>query len=357
MSARTYNIVLLGLLACFLGVVIHLVVTQEPVSGDLTRVGGLAEHDFGWRGQKARFDPELVRYRKPGQPVASAQVLVIGDSFSHQSGHGFGWQNHFIARTGLDLLVYHLRGQPADKLLSDPAIRRHPPKLVIYQSAELSLPDHLPRYAGDCTLPQERRWAPLPVHPVPYRSKVYERRTTWGGEMKPRIDQAMHVIKLNGFWNTSPARIRLLPLTRGDLFSSRDQTLLVYGYDVPADDWRSLEIEKMACGLRNLKTFVERELGAPFVVLYAPGKLSAYSGYAAGARPSFAGFIPALIERSGIAAPPVRERLMQAIASGSRDVYLPNDSHWGDTGHRIAADALYDFLRSTGLIQADAAAP
>ena len=353
MSARTYNRVLLGLLACFLGVVIHLVVTQQPLTGDLTRVGGLPESEFGWQGKKARFDPELVRYRTREQAVVSAQVLVIGDSFSHQSGHGFGWENHFIARTGLDLLVYHLRGQPAEQLLAEPAIRAHPPKLVIYQSAELNLPEFLPHYPGDCTVPQERQWTPLAVHPVSYRSKLYERRTTWGGEMKPRIDQAMHVIKLNGFWNAGTARIRLLPLLRSDLFSSRDQTLLVYGYDVPNDDWRSLELKKMACGLRNLKAMVERELGAPFVVLYAPGKLSAYSAQVANPRPSFAGFIPSLIEQSGIPTPAVRERLIEAIASGSRDVYLPNDSHWGETGHRVAADALYDFLLSAGLIRPD----
>ena len=238
-----------------------------------------------------------------------------------------------------------------------PELRRNPPKLVIYEIAELNLPDFVPRYAGDCTLPPARTWEPLAVHPVPYRLTAYTRRTSWGWELKPRIEQAMHVIKVRAAALLGEAGVRQLLLTRTDLFSSRDLSLLVYGYDVPVDDWRSLDLAGMACGLRNLKTTVEQVLGAPLVVLYAPGKLSATAAYVADAPASYGGFIPALRERSGIPAPAVLERLREAVAAGIQDVYLPDDSHWANQGHAIAADALYDFLLARGLIRVAGAPP
>ena len=39
--------------------------------------------------------------------------------------------------------------------------------------------------------------------------------------------------------------------------------------------------------------------------------------------------------------------LSEAIASGKKDVYLPNDSHWGSIGHKLFADALADHLQSS----------
>jgi hypothetical protein len=150
--------------------------------------------------------------------------------------------------------------------------------------------------------------------------------------------------------------VRRLALNRRGLFSSREQSLLVYGYDVPQDDWRSLDLDAMACGLRNLKTMVEQTLGAPLVILYAPGKLSAAVDAVADARPSYAGFIPALIARSGIPAPDALGPLRAAIAAGVEDVYFPNDSHWANHGHAIAADALYDFLLERGLMRIAGAA-
>ena len=357
MSARVYNLIVLGIVGLFLIPAAYLALTQEPLTGDLTRIGGFAERDYGWQGTKPRFVTESFRYRAADQPIVSAPVVVIGDSFSHQSDHGFGWQNFFVARTGLDLLVYHLRGRPAEQVLSSPELRRRPPRLVIYQIGELNLPDYLPAFAGDCTLPDERTWAPLPVNPTPYRLEPLARRTSWGWELKPRVEQAMHLIKVRALGYLRPPKVRRLRLTRTDLFSSREQTLLVYGYDLPTDDWRSVDLAGMACGLRNLKTKVERELGAPMVVLYAPGKLSVYAAAVAGARPSWGGFIPDLIERSGVPAPAVLERLLGAVAAGTRDLYLPNDSHWGDTGHAIAADALYDFLLARGLIEVAGSAP
>jgi hypothetical protein len=40
--------------------------------------------------------------------------------------------------------------------------------------------------------------------------------------------------------------------------------------------------------------------------------------------------------------------LRAAIAAGTRDVYLPNDSHWSTTGSRLVAQTVIDYLRAAG---------
>ena len=101
MRFRGYNLVLFGLIGAFLSLVAFLAATLEPNTGDLTRVGGLSERAFGWRGEKPRFGSELSGYHQDGRPFEGAEVLVLGDSFSHQAHYGFGWQNWLVAATGL----------------------------------------------------------------------------------------------------------------------------------------------------------------------------------------------------------------------------------------------------------------
>jgi hypothetical protein len=38
--------------------------------------------------------------------------------------------------------------------------------------------------------------------------------------------------------------------------------------------------------------------------------------------------------------------LRSAIAAGTRDVYLPDDSHWSTTGSRIVAQAVLRYLHA-----------
>ncbi|VTU20063.1 hypothetical protein H6CHR_01310 [Variovorax sp. PBL-H6] len=52
--------------------------TTLPPYGDLTRIGHLAEEDFGWTKPGPTVDPAYLK----AAPVGEADVLVIGDSFS-----------------------------------------------------------------------------------------------------------------------------------------------------------------------------------------------------------------------------------------------------------------------------------
>ena len=37
--------------------------------------------------------------------------------------------------------------------------------------------------------------------------------------------------------------------------------------------------------------------------------------------------------------------LISAIRQGEQDIYLPDDTHWGSTGHQIVAKTLLTFLQ------------
>ena len=52
--------------------------TSLPPYGDLTRIGHLAEEDFGWTKPAPTVDPAYLK----AAPVNQADILVIGDSFS-----------------------------------------------------------------------------------------------------------------------------------------------------------------------------------------------------------------------------------------------------------------------------------
>ena len=52
--------------------------TTLPPYGDLTRIGHLAEEDFGWTKPAPTVDPAYLK----AAPVEQADILVIGDSFS-----------------------------------------------------------------------------------------------------------------------------------------------------------------------------------------------------------------------------------------------------------------------------------
>ncbi len=350
MRFRGYNLVLFGLIGAFLSLVAFLAATLEPNTGDLTRVGGLSERAFGWRGEKPRFASELSGYHQDGRPFEGAEVLVLGDSFSHQAHYGFGWQNWLVAATGLELATFDLHRRGALEILGSREVRAKPPRLILFECSELSAAERLPTYPGDCRVPAPKVWAPLSVAPMAVATEPFRRRTSMGWNIEGRVDLAMHVIKLRVSALLGQSGVRILPM--GDLrrFTSRDQSLLVYGYAVPRGDSGSVDLPRSACGLRNLVAFAARELGAPLVPFFAGNKLSIYAPDIPGAPASYQGFLPRLIEASGIPVPRLSEALREAVEAGSLDVYLPDDSHWSDEGHRITAEVLLAFLLDRGLI-------
>ena len=83
-----------------------------------------------------------------------------------------------------------------------------------------------------------------------------------------------------------------------------------------------------------------------FVLIVAPDKLTAYSDFIANKKLRNISMLTELSERNNKVIPRIDLALISAIRNGEQDVYLPDDTHWGSSGHRIAAETLLDFLQS-----------
>ena len=55
MSHKKYNLILLIPLGILFAVLISLAMWVEPIEGDLTRLGGFTENDFGWNDPQQQF--------------------------------------------------------------------------------------------------------------------------------------------------------------------------------------------------------------------------------------------------------------------------------------------------------------
>lgn len=82
-----------------------------PADGDLARVGGYAENEFGWRAPQTTFEKNLFHVTTDLKDYNRYyDVVLLGDSFScDQESRRFGWQNYFINRTGLSMIVIDTR--------------------------------------------------------------------------------------------------------------------------------------------------------------------------------------------------------------------------------------------------------
>src|SRR5580692_12126498 len=106
---RRYLTLLFGLCGVAAGCALLLAARQEKLTGDLTRLGGYGEREFGWTGIEEQFNPPLAQ---PGRLDAGYDIVVIGDSFSlrttpdRQTRTGSFWTDFLANESGLSVGVF-----------------------------------------------------------------------------------------------------------------------------------------------------------------------------------------------------------------------------------------------------------
>jgi hypothetical protein len=141
LSYRTYAVLLAAAGFAMMSVLLAVALWLEPLRGDLTRLGGYAENDFGWRTPQAVFDPPLAV--GPDRDEA-LDVVVFGDSFSwqsaqmHQTPSGAFWTDHLAAMTGWRVGV---AGRPEQMvaLLASDRFQGQRPMAIVLQVVEREL--------------------------------------------------------------------------------------------------------------------------------------------------------------------------------------------------------------------------
>ena len=321
----------------------------EPLDGDLTRLGGYPENDFGWRGTQVGFSPELAPFGVLGN---SYDVLVVGDSFSIPPGarsggpradHGY-WTDFFVQLTGLHVGTFHRETLGPEDLLRSDGWRNAPPRLLVLQYAERNL-GLVPPATAPCEGRPDRGGLDLPRRPVPAVARTYVRDT--GHRIgTTAIDASIDFLtKAVPRWvaGINTTQVLHYDLTRSDLFSSRRAgELLVYANELRRARTPVAELERIGCTLLNLQERVEANGWTRFVLMVAPDRSVVYSAWLPGLR--LPNMTDILARTPGLRLLRLDKEMSAAAAQGVQDVYAPNDTHWASAGKQIAAEALASFV-------------
>lgn len=346
---RRYLCVLLGLCGALVAYVLFMSIVMQPLVGDLTRVGGFSENEYGWNGAEERFMPPLA---EPGRLDRDYPIVVVGDSFSlrttpdRQTQYGSFWTDFLAAGSGLRVGVFDVGSVRSEDVLASPAYRLHPPRLVILELSERTLKQRLP-LETDCTDPGTWIEPRLESTSDPPRPGSF-RRNLVTPAIATVVDQLADRLRkdaarlLLGDGATEARRLRLV---RADLFTSRHTSeLLVYAEDLQKADWTAAGWTGFRCRLLRYQHDVMANGKTSFLFVLAPDKSSAYAQWLPPA-PWQVDAARHLADPPGLRMPRVDLALRAAIAAGVRDVYLPDDTHWSTTGSRIVARAVLEYLQ------------
>lgn len=308
----------------------------QPVFGDLTRLGRLAERDFGWNA------PQPVAHVAARNPAIPPVVAVLGDSFSERNI----WQSIAMAKTGLPFVSFDWRamGDPACAGEWMAALKKaHPSvKVVVVQTVERMFLKRFGAGASSCARLNELREISFSSGQTP-ASRDLEVTLTMPDAVY-LWHAALNVTKsFPDLHRTGSAYV--LPLTRSDMFSSRRSDLLVvYEEDLHKHQWQAQEVMQAAQRVLELQTMASAH-GLRWIPMVVPDKSTAYAAYLK--RPLSSRTSPDVwgaLSAKQVDQIDVRAKLASALAHHV-DVYLPNDTHVGVLGYTLLGEAVAQSIR------------
>lgn len=319
-------------LAVLLGPAALLSIYSQPISGDLTRIGGYSERDFGWRSTQP-----VISVKGNGQSIIDPDILVLGDSFSEKNL----WQSELSAKLNKKILSFKYSGCGCIANWIRYALSHKTARTAIIETVERSF---VPRFRA--INPCED------ASPIPMRmpeSATSALRSTWPPTIY--ISQTFRVVKSSLKMAYTNRAIRggaiNAPLIGNcALFSNRRADRILY---YPEDElklkWKQEEIESAITNALHLKDLAESR-GKKLILLVVPDKLSVYQECLA-ENPHRNQLKQIDITRSLIAAGVSTPDLLtpfQDAASKVADLYFPNDTHLSPRGNILMADQLAAYL-------------
>ncbi len=321
---------------------------HQPFDGDLTRVSGLSESDYGWTVPQ---DAYLADYNFPNSRSLDAydrpfDIIVVGDSFSFRTNTS--WINTLIEHTGMSVLALHVNRTSVSEIIRHPIFQQSPPKYFIFESVERRLYDRLEQLE----LPAQPITAPS-LAPAKWQTTSLERqqltRVSEFENLEQRFAHAVHVIriKLSCAFDKANCKVitRSLKPDTPKLFSSQEQSEIAF----LAKDFSSRRKwdQRRPEALRRLQLLKEYFAAAPetqFTLLIFPDRLSVYGEFIKDNKVTAASLIPEVAEVMEI--PRLDHAYKQAISEGQLDIYLPNNSHSGGWANILAGNLVAEHLVS-----------
>lgn len=348
-ASKRYSLTLLVLLGISLTALTGQWLYFEPLTGDLTRLGWYTERDFGWSQPQRWFGFHIS---ETGDYDRYYDVVVVGDSYSisrskYRTGASSYWHDFLGATTGLSVLVKHFEDTTAHEVIGSQTFRATPPKLLVIESVERYFIYNTVRDEGEpvvCTPERSKQrvtWRESAKHEL---FPVQRHTFSWDFNFRYPLEYDARNLS-RALLGTQSDMVLPLKLTRSDLFSSRrSDELLVYIEDIGKANWIDQQIEAARCRMIAFQKRIESNGQTRVVFLLAPDKLTIYSEVLERKDLANLSRLDKLYDQTLSIGPRVDHALKAAIAAGEKDVYLPNDTHWGYRGHQLVADSLMTFL-------------
>lgn len=340
---KNYNIILIMITCLITSISAGVMLWSQPISGDLTRISAYPERWFGWNDRQQDIPSITTSNREAGKK----HILVVGDSFS-EAGR---WQA--LLGGSFSFSFVHNGKASLKKILEK--IDSEKPDAVVIETAERAIPDMYGSSAAfmpaiqKCELDNQPALFSINLTQLSERIEKLPKFALMERATRPRtgnnISEGFHAIKIYAKALKSPKKrkARTFELTTSTLFSNnRNSSILLLSKDFLLDD--SIDpngIHTIRCTMQSLaNTLGEKNI--PYVILAIPDKSTAYQDYLASEdirqREALISRLHVNAIQHGVDMLP---SIKVMIGAGHKDIYLPNDTHWGYKGYQIAA-ALID---------------
>jgi len=352
MKGKLYSLLIIVPVALFATLLVGLSFYLQPFYGDLTRLGGYPENLYGWNDPQSAFSESVTSYINQ-YDGAHVDYLIFGDSFSHVCevssdvplNSCIQWTGYLKKSAGYHGLTFHHDKYSSQELVDKVKTLDIKPKFLVFQSVERYAVSRLQYYERQfgCESVSERQSSDVnPAGLVDLEESIWRRlREVNAFDLNAPVALIKHRLS-----KKQRSRVRIIDLD-SDLskFSSEEPNqLLVINEDFDMKSKISNEdIEQAACGLKAFSSYIQTELGIPVIYALTPDKTSVYQNWFADEQYKVPSIIPKLAT-DDVWYIDLHAPMIEAVKSGVKDVYLPNDTHWGANGAQIASNELIKLL-------------
>jgi len=352
-GSKKYLLIFIFLVIAGMGILAVTSVYIQPLSGDLTRLGGYSERDFGWNISRNVLSNEI---KLPSKYDKYYDIVVLGDSFS-KSGM---WQAFFVQHRNLSFTTLNWDDTTAQEVLNNNVFKSTPPKIFIIEMGIRTFPKHFASIESQCDPNSLVSLVNIEKINLPKTSSssisfVETKRDITTDFSKINLKFALLYLQnslLRLLFNNDFTKVKNYSLTRNDLFSNKNnEEILVLNSLFDNKVWNDDEINNALCGAFELQSKVQFNGKTFFILLLIPDKGTAYSKYII--NPNFASVknITDKLASKQINITELDSLLNEAIDKGEKDIYLPNDTHFGTQGYEITARSIYKLLDQKGVAQ------
>jgi len=325
---------MLGAMACC-AAVFSLGLFIQPLSGDLTRLGELAERSWGWN------HPQMIPAIQPRLATDETSILVIGDSFSDPNI----WQSILEKELGRFTQNYSWDALGHFSCLKAllHRIAKQAPQItdLILEVVER---DFVSRFASEPSLTE------CSAHPItapgPRSATIasINHRPTFSLEIPDLVYafKAAHGETLAYSQITSSGATFIAPLVTDRFFSNRRSSwLLYYSGDLQKNNWQANQVADAIAKLQELSTEA-KSLGIRLTIAVIPDKSSVYAEHVkVPALPITQSSVWQQLKQARLASINIKDLYQNALPT-ELDLYLPNDTHLSPQGYKLLASKVAD---------------